>query len=132
MSKATAATPFQVVTAVMCMPIGALLHDAVEEQDDELRGEDAQEHAKGIDGAVAYGRCIVVGGLVGIGQGGRVGGGTCDETHKGEIVHLIAPTGYHANDEDGNDGDEETCPHIGDAIAIGDGVPESGTGLDTH
>ena len=45
-----------------------------EQEDDELCRKDAEEHAEGIDGAVAYGRRIVVGRLVGKREGRRVGG----------------------------------------------------------
>ena len=102
------------------------------EEQHELCHQYSQEHGQGINGAVAHGRSVVTGGLSGESQSGGVGVRTCDETHQGEIVELQLQTTDNADDKNGDGGDEETGPHIGNSITVGNRIPERCTGLYTH
>ena len=80
---------------------------AATEQHDELCGENPQKHAQRIDRGVADGRLFARTDAVGIGQRGRVGVGSGQHAHDGEIVEFVAQPRQRAHDEDGDDGDEK-------------------------
>lgn len=66
-----------------------LLHEA-EQQDDKLSRKDAQEHAEGIDCAVAYCGRVACCRLVGKSECRGIGVAAGYQSHKGKIVHLVA------------------------------------------
>ena len=71
----------------------------------------AQEHRERIDGRIGHCRRIVTGRLVGIGQGGRIGGRTGHEAHEHTIVEFEVPAPYQRDHKQRQDGDEETIEH---------------------
>ena len=97
-----------------------------------MGNQDAEEHGQGVDGRVAYRSGIVVGSLVGIAQCRGVGRRTCNDTHEGEIVELEFHAANGTHDEQGDDGDEETYPYVGNTVTFDYGSPEVRTGLDTY
>lgn len=103
-----------------------------EDGEDELRQEDAHEHGQGIDRGIAHGRGVVARGGIGKCEGGRVGVGAGNEAHEGEVVELHLQPRKDADQEDGHGGDEEAHPDVVHTVALGDGVPERGAGLNAH
>lgn len=101
------------------------------EEHHQLRHQDTQEHAQGIDGAVAQRGSLLGASLVGVGQCRGVGVGAGQHTHDGVIVELIAQACDGPHNQDGDDGDKETRAHIHQA-AVAHGVPEGASGLDAH
>ena len=95
-----------------------------EEQQNELCNEDAQEHRRKIDSAVTNCRGVVAGCSIGKRQRRRVGVGTCNESHEGEIVELKFPTTDESADENGDNGDEEAHPYVVYAVTCHDRAPE--------
>ena len=76
------------------------LQYAATEQDDDLGGEDAKEHAQRINRRIADGWCLAVANAVGVGEGRGIGIGTCQHTHDGEIVELEFHAGNGADNQD--------------------------------
>ena len=105
---------------------------SAEEQHHNLCREDTQEHAQRINCRITYGWSLLGARCVGIGQGRRVGIGTCQHTHDGEVIELELQAGDGSDDEDRNHGDEESGVYILDTVALSHGLPESGTSLDAH
>ena len=81
-----------------------------------LGGHHAEEHGEGVYRGVGHGRLVVAGGVVGIGQGGRVGVAARHKAHDGEQVDFVVPAGYAAHHYQGHEGDYEAPyhpPHAG-------------------
>ncbi len=80
---------------------------SAEEEDDNLGGEDAQEHGQRIDRRVAQSGSLFGADAVRVGEGRRVGVGTGYHTRQGEVVELVAYAGNGAYDENRDNRDEE-------------------------
>lgn len=107
-----------------------LLYEA-EQQDDELSRKDAQEHAEGVDCAVAYCGRVACGRLVGKCECRGVGVAAGYQSHQGEVVRLVAESCYESDYQNGEYCYEEAAPDVGQAIACDDGIDETCACLDT-
>ena len=80
---------------------------SAEEEDDDLGGEDAQEHGQRIDRRVAQSGSLLGADAVRVGEGRRVGVGTGYHSRQGEVVELVAYAGNGTYDENRDDCNEE-------------------------
>ena len=110
--------------------IKSFLSRSAEEQHDDLCREDSEEHAERIYRGIAHCRRFFAACGVGISQCGRVGIGSGDQSHDGEIVEFVFQPCDGSDDEDGDHGNEESGIDIFQSVAGYHGLPESGPGLD--
>ena len=83
-----------------------------------LTCKDAQEHGERIDGRVAYGRCIVAGCLVRVGQCGGVGVATGNQTHQGEVVDFVVEATQQSDNQQRQYGNQETVAYVAQSISL--------------
>ena len=89
-----------------------------ETEHDHLRHNHAHEHREWIDGGVGHGGSVVVGRLVGIGEGRGIGVGAAHHTDDGEIVHLVFRPCEDTYHNQGHDGDDESVEHPEGAAGV--------------
>ena len=92
-------------------------------EDQNLGGDDAEEHREGVDGGVADGGDVVGGVACDERQGDGIGHAAREGAHQGEVVEFEDPAAEQAHHQDGDDRDQEAIADP-DVAAVGKSADE--------